>query len=431
MEKLYHIGRDRNKNEFYIIDESVSSSHAQIFLDNNADIFIVDLSSKNGVYVNGEKINSSKNLQNQDKITLGNFSFKKEDLVNAIKIYEKLRKEGNEKNISLVSTITNINKKKSNFKSLNPLMIIIIIMLLGIIGAGLYFLNQQSTIRNIIDNTNPNTDPKEKTTEINNDNPVDKVEVNNKKQSTDVTYDFTCLINQQDELGTSLILDFGDLTRDVQNELLSEVDVSIEDEINEGNNYLNEFRKESNVTTGGREYTKLKKIMNDLVSRLSSPRGFKYEIFLIEEDIENAITIGGKIFFYRGMYEFCKNESEIAALISHEIAHNELGHLIIDIKKNKLASEFGIFGEIALLFESATTMSFNQKQEAEADMFGADLIYASDFNNCSSVILWERFSKSEGTFDQNENLILTHPYSKDRANCIDNHFKNNYEFSCK
>ena len=33
MEKLYHIGRDRNKNDIYIIDESVSSTHAQVFIE--------------------------------------------------------------------------------------------------------------------------------------------------------------------------------------------------------------------------------------------------------------------------------------------------------------------------------------------------------------------------------------------------------------
>ena len=45
---------------------------------------------------------------------------------------------------------------------------------------------------------------------------------------------FSCLINEKDELGTSLILDFGDLTRDVQSDLLSEVEITINDEIEAG-----------------------------------------------------------------------------------------------------------------------------------------------------------------------------------------------------
>ena len=97
MEKLYHIGRDRNKNDIYIIDESVSSTHAQVFIDSKIDLYIVDLSSKNGVYVNGNKINESTILENNDKISLGNFSFTKEDLLEAIKIYENLKREGKQK----------------------------------------------------------------------------------------------------------------------------------------------------------------------------------------------------------------------------------------------------------------------------------------------------------------------------------------------
>ena len=85
------------------------------------------------------------------------------------------------------------------------------------------------------------------------------------------------------------------------------------------------------------------------------------------------------------MYNFLKNDSELSALISHEISHNELGHSILALKKNKVASEFGILGEIALIFEGMTTVSFNQKQEAEADLFGADLIAASNYNKCSVV----------------------------------------------
>ena len=94
-----------------------------------------------------------------------------------------------------------------------------------------------------------------------------------------------------------MILDFGYLTRDVQSDLLSEVEITINDEIEAGNEYLIDVKNESTLTTSGKDCSKLKKIMDDLVSRLSTPRGFNYKIYLVEEDIENAFTIGGKIFF--------------------------------------------------------------------------------------------------------------------------------------
>ena len=431
MEKLYHIGRDRNKNNIYIIDESVSSSHAQVFIDNKIDLYIVDLSSKNGVYINGNKIKESTILENNDKISLGNFSFTKEDLLEAIKIYENLKREGKEKNISLLPSSKKV-KKSNNW------IYILIVVFLVIIGAGIYFLNSQKTIQDVIskpsESSPENTEIKKEITQPKEEEKTktreDKSISDTKKQSTEVNYDFSCLINEKDELGTSMILDFGDLTRDVQSDLFSEVEITINDEIEAGNDYLNDFKNESRLTTSGKDYLKLKKIMDDLTSRLSNPRGFNYKIYLVEEDIENAFTIGGKIFFYRGMYNFLKNDSELSALISHEISHNELGHSILALKKNKVASDFGILGDIALIFEDMTTISFNQKQEAEADLFGADLIAASDYNKCSAVSVWERFASMEEDFDENKNLFSSHPYSQERANCVKNHYKNNYDITC-
>ena len=55
--KIYHIGRDKLKNQIYIKDNSVSSLHAQlIFSENNW--LLIDLKSKNGTYINNQKIQS-------------------------------------------------------------------------------------------------------------------------------------------------------------------------------------------------------------------------------------------------------------------------------------------------------------------------------------------------------------------------------------
>ena len=171
--------------------------------------------------------------------------------------------------------------------------------------------------------------------------------------------------------------------------------------------------------------------MNNLTSRLAKPRGVTYEMFFVNDTIKNVFTLGGNIIFYKGMYDYCKNDSEIASIISHEIAHNELGHSTLILKKQKVANEFGVLGEIALMVENNVSTSFNQKQEVEADLFGFDLIYPTNYNNCAGINLWERMSKNENDFNIAENLFNSHPYSINRANCLENHFKNNYNKKCK
>ena len=109
MNKLYHIGRDKINNEIYIIDGSVSLSHAQVLIDENVDLLIIDLSSKNGVIVNGNKIQSPFKLSNDDIIKLGNFSFTTNDLSHAIKIFENNKQAGSKKSVPLISAF-----KKNN-----------------------------------------------------------------------------------------------------------------------------------------------------------------------------------------------------------------------------------------------------------------------------------------------------------------------------
>ena len=440
MENLYHIGRDKINNEIYIIDESVSSSHAQILIDENVDLIIIDLSSKNGVFVNSNKIESPIKLENEDVIKLGDFSFTKQDLLNAIKVFESNKKKGNASNISLISSIQEVSKKsnpKKKIKTKRSIVITLIILGLTIIAFGANYLIKQNTIKEKLRDVNienhqdviQGNDNKEEKSETKNKTP-NKTQQNTIKQSTDVTYDFSCLSTEDDGGSNEMIFEFGELTREVQSTILKDVEISIKDEKEAGNNYVKELMKEKKFITQGRDYSRLNRIMKDLISRLAEPRGVKYEMFFIDDTIRNVFTLGGNIIFYKGLYDFCISESELAAIISHEIAHNELGHSTLALKKQELANNFGILGEIALVFESIASTSFNQKQETEADMFGMDLMYPTSYRNCAGVTLWKRMSEEESDFNITDNLFRSHPYSQNRVNCLQLHLKSNYNISC-
>lgn len=65
----YMIGRKRDC-DMVITDESVSSRHCKIYYD-SGKFMLVDMRSKNGIYVNGKKISEATVLHNQDKIQIG------------------------------------------------------------------------------------------------------------------------------------------------------------------------------------------------------------------------------------------------------------------------------------------------------------------------------------------------------------------------
>ena len=251
-----------------------------------------------------------------------------------------------------------------------------------------------------------------------------------KKQRTSVTYDFSCLSNNGDIGSNDAIYNFGELTREVQNSFFDGIDISVDDEQDAGNGLFKAYKKEYRFIKVGTEFKNLNSILKNLVSRLAKPRGFNYKIHFVDDPMLNAVTAGGQIFFFKGMYDFCNTNSEIAAIISHEIAHNELGHLTLGMKKQKAANDWGLLGEIVLGIENATTQSFNQKQESEADLFGMDLVYPTSFRNCDAITLWKRMSQDENEFDIVDNFFRSHPYSKNRSKCIRNHLTSNYNKNC-
>jgi DNA-binding winged helix-turn-helix (wHTH) protein len=63
------IGRDET-SMLWIDDDSVSRRHARILID-ASDAVLEDLGSKNGTYLQGERIRAPKKLTNEDLITIG------------------------------------------------------------------------------------------------------------------------------------------------------------------------------------------------------------------------------------------------------------------------------------------------------------------------------------------------------------------------
>ena len=67
------IGR-KNDNSIVLSDQQVSSNHARFVIKNNI-LFIEDLNSTNGTYVNGKKVEGKVKLFGKDEIKIGSTSF--------------------------------------------------------------------------------------------------------------------------------------------------------------------------------------------------------------------------------------------------------------------------------------------------------------------------------------------------------------------
>lgn len=403
-------------NDIVINDKTVSREHLVVFIDDDKNVFITDLGSTNGTYVNGVRIEESVKLETLDVLRVGNSLVEWPQFLisnnNLDKVYETLKDPDpifKEKPV-LKSEATNL-KPIYKYSLIFVIIIVVVIIIMSFADRNTNYNDEVV----IAERTN---------TEI----PIKRKQ--QKKQRTSVTYDFSCLSSNGDIGSNDAIYNFGEITREVQSSFFDTIDISVDDEQDAGRQILEAYKKEYRFIESGAEFQNLKSISRNLVSRLAKPRGFNYKIYFIDDPMLNAMTAGGYIFFFKGMYDFCNTNSEIAAIISHEIAHNELGHLTLDMKKQKAASEWGILGEIVLGIDNATTQSFNQKQESEADLFGMDLVYPTSFRNCDAITLWKRMSQNENEFDILDNFFRSHPYSKNRSNCIRNHLTSNYNKNC-
>jgi len=65
------IGRDI-KNNLIINETDVSGMHAELFKDDESRVFLTDLNSKNGTYLNGKRISDSLILKRGDQVLLAN-----------------------------------------------------------------------------------------------------------------------------------------------------------------------------------------------------------------------------------------------------------------------------------------------------------------------------------------------------------------------
>ncbi len=72
---VYLIGKDPNLCDIVFNDLSVSRQHARLTVDDQENVFIEDMGSRNGVLVNGEPIAEKHQISSQDLVALGTTTF--------------------------------------------------------------------------------------------------------------------------------------------------------------------------------------------------------------------------------------------------------------------------------------------------------------------------------------------------------------------
>jgi metalloendopeptidase OMA1, mitochondrial len=160
-----------------------------------------------------------------------------------------------------------------------------------------------------------------------------------------------------------------------------------------------------------------------------SAKEFQWDVTVIKDDkTKNAFALpGGKIAVYTGIFPVADNESDLAAIIGHEVVHALARHGSERMSQGVLAQVGLVGASIAMQTQrfspmtSQTAMSalgigaqvgvllpYSRAHESEADYIGLLLAAEPGYDPQEAVQVWERMQRSSGG-QQPQEFLSTHP----------------------
>ena len=177
----------------------------------------------------------------------------------------------------------------------------------------------------------------------------------------------------------------------------------------------------------------LRGLGNHLAAHSSEP-GRTFTFFLIKQNSINAFAApGGYIGAHSGLVLAAQSESELAAVMAHEIAHVTQRHLaraydsasrmnlptaaamlasILIATQNPEAGQAALMGVQAGAIQRQ--INFTRGNEKEADRLGMQTLEAADFDPAGMPAFFERLQQQSRYYGTPPPFLSTHPVTSDR-----------------
>jgi predicted Zn-dependent protease len=205
--------------------------------------------------------------------------------------------------------------------------------------------------------------------------------------------------------------------------------VSVEEEIAVGRQANAQFRKQTPELTDAAVVKYVRDVGARLARAASGPK-YPYTFAVANTHEINALAMpGGSIWIYRGVLEKATNESQVASVLAHEIAHISSRHAAKQLTNmamtkwgmNLLGSLLGNAGgaggaKVAAEFlTSGAFLRFSREDEREADRVGLSLMSRAGWDGRGMVEMFQILQKEAGRNPTAvEAFFSTHPTPKER-----------------
>ncbi|PUA28289.1 MAG: hypothetical protein B0W54_17620 [Cellvibrio sp. 79] len=173
-------------------------------------------------------------------------------------------------------------------------------------------------------------------------------------------------------------------------------------------------------------------VLNQYVKNLTCKLAGDYcphiRVYILRNPHFNAgMYPNGMMHVWSGLLLRVDSEAELAAVLSHEIAHFLRSHQITQWRKLRKNASAAIFADmiftmgLASLSVASNAMAFSREQETEADLYGLQLMTTSGYSPDKASALWEyvyQESEHDKTREKGSTFFSSHPKSKDRMKLL-------------
>ena len=154
---------------------------------------------------------------------------------------------------------------------------------------------------------------------------------------------------------------------------------------------------------------------------------FAWEFNLLKDDTPNAWCMpGGKVAVFTGILPYTKDETGLAVVMAHEVAHAILEHGKKQTNTNVVKNIGGLIvskkgGELAqTAYQHGSglgTLKYSRTHETQADEIGLVLMKLAGYDPTKATEFWQRMSS--GKTSETPQFLSTHPSDSTRIKNID------------
>ena len=205
--------------------------------------------------------------------------------------------------------------------------------------------------------------------------------------------------------------------------------VTSDEEVQMGQEFSVEVEKEYPVYKNA-EVSAYVQSVGDRIARVCDRRDIAYHFAVIEKDEINAFALpGGYIYIYTGLMEILDDESQLAAVLAHEVGHVTARH-----STERLTTMYGysfiaslVLGDdpnfwaglAADLFSTTGMLAYSRSNEYEADRLGVTYANSAGYDPLGMSELLSKFQMTErGEPSKLEEWLSTHPPTSERVSRV-------------